>query len=361
MTSQEGPSGRVGPLLDLVRDPELEPDWGLSVLLVVLLAGGVAIASALGDPERAVFTIFPFLVAVVGGLAAGWRAGLVLSLFTVLLITAAGLFAYSPVTAAFGFAAVAFWFSAPSRWQPSPAISPTLMLIYFIAMASATPGPSLWISLAFALAALAIGMLLVLAITAFRRRTRPATAPAEAPDAAPSSPAEELTPQPGPASEGRSGRELVGPLLAALVFAVLTFWHSVTPGFQMPVWVLLTFMVVYQPAHPETVKRSLLRVAGTITGFAGVLVLGLLPGPISYALGVAAIVPAIAYSKRSYLLSVAAGAIMVVTLYGAPHGEYLSWGLARTLDTAIGAALAISLSLLVRRINPAPAASGPAQ
>ena len=119
--------------------------------------------------------------------------------------------------------------------------------------------------------------------------------------------------------------------------------------------------MLFRSIGPETVKRSLLRVAGTITGFAGVLVLGLLPGPISYALGVAAIVPAIAYSKRSYLLSVAAGAIMVVTLYGAPHGEYLSWGLARTLDTAIGAALAISLSLLVRRINPAPAASGPAQ
>ena len=358
MAASDRPTGRSGSLLDLVRDPELKPDWSLSILLVVLLAGGIAIASALGDPERAVFTIFPFLVAVAGGLAAGWRAGLALSLLSVGLVAAAGLFAYSPVTAALGFAAVSLWISVPSRLQPSPAVGPTLMLVYLIAMVTAAPGPGLAISLLFALAAVAVGMLVVPLVTMLRRKTRPA------PGAAPVEvvpPTDATMAHVGPPWVPWSWREVIGPVLAAVVMAALTFWHSVTPGFQMPVWVLLTFMVVYQPAHPETVKRSVLRVIGTIIGFAGVLVLGLLPGPLSYALGVAAIVPAIAYSKRSYLLSVAAGAIMVVTLYGAPHGEYLAWGLARTLDTAIGAALAISMSLLVRRITPATALAGPAQ
>ncbi|WP_377107113.1 FUSC family protein [Propionicimonas sp. T2.31MG-18] len=340
---------------DLIRDPELEGDWGLSVLVVVLLAGGVALASAFGDPERAVFTILPFLIAVVGGLAAGWRAGLALSLITVGLVVAASLFASSPLTAALGFAAVSLWVSVPSRWQPSQSVGPTLMLVYLIAVVTAVPGAGWGISLLFALAAVAVGMLVVALVTMLRRTTRAASgaAPLEAP------PNDATMGEAGPPSAPWSWREVIGPVLAAVVMAALTFWHSVSPGFQMPVWVLLTFMMVYQPVHPETVKRSLLRVIGTIIGFAGVLVLGLLPGPLSYALGIAAIVPAIAYLKRSYLLSVAAGAVMVVTIYGAPQGQYLSWGIARTLDTAVGAALALGLSLLVRKITPAPAGAGP--
>ena len=348
-------SERIRAVLDLVRDPELKPDWGLSLLVVVLLAGGVAIASALGDPERVVFTVVPFLVAVVGGLAAGWRAGLALSLFSVGLITVAGLLSYSPVTAALGFAAITFWFSTPSRWRPSPAVSPILLVIYFIAMALARPGASLWVSLAFASVALGLGILLVLAITALRRRRRPTPGPDPASSAASSTQA--VPTSAAPSSTSTSGRAWVGPLLAAAVIAGFTYWHSVTPGFQLPLWVLLTFLLVYHPTHPATLRRSLLRLAGTIAGFVAMLILGLLPESLARGIGVAAIVPAIAYSKHSYLLSVAAGTILVVTVYGAPSGDYLAWGLARTLDTAIGAAIAITLSALVRRIDPAAEAT----
>lgn len=355
MPNLDQSSGGIEALLDSVRDPEVKPNWGLSLQLVVLLASGVAIAAVLGDPGRAVFTIFPFLVAVVGGLAAGWRTGLALSLLTVGLITAAGLFAFSPLTAALGFGAIALWCSVPSRWRPSPRVGPILLLIYFIAMASAQPDPSLGISVVFALAALVIGMLVMLLITKLRDRRRSTHAPptTAAPQDETTTPPREgatLEVQPSPPK----WRVWIGPVLAAAVIAALTYWHSVTPDFQMPLWVLLTFLVVYHPTHPATLKRSLLRMAGTITGFVAVLILGLLPATLAHALGAASVVPAIAYAKRSYLLSVAALTVMVVTFYGAPTGEYLTWGLARTVDTAIGAAVAIALSALVRRIQPVP-------
>ena len=76
-----------------------------------------------------------------------------------------------------------------------------------------------------------------------------------------------------------------------------------------------------------------------------------LPGQLPVVLGLVALVPAIAYAQASYAISVAASTVVVVILYGAPTGEYLAWGLERTFDVLVGAALAIAIGALVRWLN----------
>ena len=110
-------------------------------------------------------------------------------------------------------------------------------------------------------------------------------------------------------------------------------------------------MFVLRPAHPDTVVRSLQRLAGTLAGFAIVMLVSFLPGQLPVVLGLVALVPAIAYAQASYAISVAASTIVVVILYGAPTGEYLAWGIERTFDVLVGAALAIAIGALVRWLN----------
>ena len=333
-----------------VRDPDIQPDWSLPVVVVAALVISVAIAAGLGDSSRTLYTAFPALLCIAVGLAVGPRAGAAVGLITTALVTVAAIFAGTPLAAAFAFFGVLLWLTIPSRFAPSGALAPLLQLAYFMVAAFGPQGTT-WIeALLYAGAGLLGGLLLLALIGIVRTRAHDESAPSTPEDPTAGQQGDSGSSGAVEADPGLSPVNLLGPVLAAGVSAALLYWRLVS-GSQDAAWVLLTFVLVLQPTSLATTVRSLGRVGGTIIGFLLVIVLSFLPSDLSTAVGLAALVPSIAYAKRDYVVSVAATTIVVVTIYGAPTGEYLAWGLARMVDTAVGAALAMAVSAVVRRID----------
>ena len=333
-----------------VRNPEVEPDWNLTVVVVAALLIGIAVAVGLGDAGRVVYTMFPALFAVAIGLSAGAGPAVAVAGVTVALLTIATAAAATPLTAAVVFGAVLLWLTVPSRVRPSPALAPLLQLAYFVVAAFGTPGTTVLRALVLAAAGALAGLLTVLGVRAVRKLGRHPDASAEPPASDGSEPSSGETPPSNHTSKPLAPGQAAGYVLGALVSAALLYWRLGTDS-QHAAWVLLTFILVFQPTAPTTLARSLGRVGGTVVGFALVMMLAILPEQIGVALGLAAIAPSIAYSRRDYVVSVAATTIVVVTVYGSPAGDYLEWGLARTLDTGVGAAIAVALSAVVRRLE----------
>ncbi len=331
-----------------VRDSSVQPDWGLTVVVLAALGIGVAIATGLGDPSRTLYTVFPALIGVAVGLADGPRAATAAAVVTAVLVVLATLAAVTPLTATLAFFAVLLWLTIPGRFAPPNALASLLQLAYFVVAAFGSEGTTWLEALLYAGAGVLGGVVLLAAITVSRRRSAAESPPCSPGNDEASPPEVSASSHGGEADTGDSRIRLLGHVLAAGVSAGLMYWR-LTGDSQDAAWILLTFMLVLQPTSLATAARSIGRVGGTIVGFILVVLISLLPGNLSTAVGLAALAPSVAYSKRDYVVSVAATTIVVVTVYAAPTGAYVAWGLTRLADTAVGAVLAILVSALARR------------
>lgn len=128
-------------------------------------------------------------------------------------------------------------------------------------------------------------------------------------------------------------------------------------GDHNAVWVLMTLIALVPPALPLTIDRVLQRLVGTALAMVVLTVIdGLVPpGPLRLVALAPAIVVTVAYLRRSYVLSVLGISTVAVLAYAqvqAPLGEALLY---RGLDTLVGAAIAIALTLVIpvgRRPRP---------
>ena len=125
--------------------------------------------------------------------------------------------------------------------------------------------------------------------------------------------------------------------------AVLRLLHP-----QQGYWILLTTMLVCQPAYGATWKRLLERVAGTVAGLlAGWAMLKLFPSPpLQLALTAAAGVLFFVARYRRYVLATAAITVLVLLAFNQVGNGYVLI-LPRLVDTLIGGALAALATLLV--------------
>lgn len=330
----------------LMKSADTTPDWSMAATLLVLVGFGAGVAALLGDISLAIYTILPFLGAAIGVAMAGLAAGAVLGAGVVVLMLVSGLAAATPLTASLLFGAVVMWLAVPSRYSPTGRYSVLVLLAFVFASVFAVPGIRVVDIVTYSGLAVLAGVAVGLALARVRAR-RPAEKPALTPDAEP------------PTAEAAPLRPLyyLGAGIAAIASAALLYWYLSTDA-QRALWIFFSFVFVLRPAHPDTVVRSLQRLAGTLAGFAIVVLLSLLPGQLPVVLGLVALVPAIAYAQSSYAISVAATTVNAVTLYGAPTGEYVAWGVERAADVLVGAALAVAIGVLVRWLEGLGSARG---
>lgn len=151
-----------------------------------------------------------------------------------------------------------------------------------------------------------------------------------------------------------TARSAIGLGLGAAVMA----WT----GDHNAVWVLMTLIALVPPAMPLTIDRVLQRLVGTILAMALLTIIDVLvpPGALRLLALAPALVVTVAYLRRSYVLSVLGISTVAVLAYAqvqAPLGEALLY---RGIDTLIGAAIAIVLTLLIpvgRKPDPVWAAA----
>jgi hypothetical protein len=135
---------------------------------------------------------------------------------------------------------------------------------------------------------------------------------------------------------------------SALGLGIGAFVMSVT-GDHNAVWVLMTLIALIPPALPLTIDRVLQRLAGTAVAMVFLTVIDAVvpPGPIRLIALAPGIVLTIAFMRRSYTLSVLGVSTVAVLAYAQVHvplGEALLY---RGLDTLVGAAIAIIVTLLI--------------
>lgn len=137
-------------------------------------------------------------------------------------------------------------------------------------------------------------------------------------------------------------------LRSAIGLGLGAFAVSVT-GHHNEVWVLMTLIALVPPAVPLTINRVLQRLAGTAVAMVVLTVIAALvpAGPLRLVALLPGIALTVAYVKRSYFISVlgiTTAAVLGYAQVSAPLTEALLW---RGLDTLVGAALAIALTLLI--------------
>ena len=120
-------------------------------------------------------------------------------------------------------------------------------------------------------------------------------------------------------------------------------------GDHNTVWILMTLIALVPPALPLTINRVLQRLVGTFAAMVVLTVVDVLvpPGPMRLAILALGLVVMIAFIKRSYAISVLGVSVVAVLGYAqvsAPLSEALVW---RGIDTLVGAAIAIVLTLLI--------------
>jgi hypothetical protein len=128
-------------------------------------------------------------------------------------------------------------------------------------------------------------------------------------------------------------------------------------GDHNAVWVLMTLIALVPPALPLTIDRVLQRLVGTALAMVLLTIIDAVipPGPLRLLALAPAIVLTVAYLRRSYVLSVLGISTVAVLAYAqveVPLGEALLY---RGLDTLVGAAIAIVITLLIpvgRRPKP---------
>lgn len=120
-------------------------------------------------------------------------------------------------------------------------------------------------------------------------------------------------------------------------------------GDHNAVWVLMTLIALIPPYLPLTIDRVLARLVGTVVAMVVLTVVAATvpPGPGRFLLLAVGLVLTIAFLRRSYLISVLGVSLVAVISYAqvdGPLGQALLW---RGLDTAIGAVIAIVVTLLI--------------
>ena len=120
-------------------------------------------------------------------------------------------------------------------------------------------------------------------------------------------------------------------------------------GDHNTVWVLMTLIALIPPALPLTIDRVLQRLVGTMAAMVVLTVVDVVvpPGSLRLLVLAAGLVVMLAFIKRSYAISVLGVSVVAVLGYAqvsAPLSEALVW---RGIDTLIGAAIAIVLTLLM--------------
>lgn len=120
-------------------------------------------------------------------------------------------------------------------------------------------------------------------------------------------------------------------------------------GDHNTVWVLMTLIALIPPALPLTINRVLQRLAGTFIAMVVLTVVDVMvpPGRLRLLVLAVGLVVMIAFIKRSYAISVLGVSVVAVLGYAqvsAPLSEALVW---RGIDTVVGAAIAIVLTLLL--------------
>lgn len=120
-------------------------------------------------------------------------------------------------------------------------------------------------------------------------------------------------------------------------------------GDHNAVWVLMTLIALIPPAMPLTIDRVLQRLVGTVLAMVALTVVdaAVPPGPWRLVALAPGIIVTIAFIRRSYALSVLGISTVAVLAYAqvsAPLGEALLW---RGLDTLVGAAIAIVVTLVI--------------
>jgi hypothetical protein len=120
-------------------------------------------------------------------------------------------------------------------------------------------------------------------------------------------------------------------------------------GNHNAVWVLMTLIALIPPAAPLTIDRVLQRLAGTLVAMVFLTVIDAVvpPGPLRLIALAPGIVLTIAFMRRSYTLSVLGVTTVAVLAYAQVEASLGAALLYRGMDTLIGAAVAIVVTLLI--------------
>ncbi|MEI6098505.1 MAG: FUSC family protein, partial [Alphaproteobacteria bacterium] len=240
----------------------------------------------------------------------------------VLVLLAAAVAPY-PMLAGLVMFGLIVWLAVPSAVQPPLALRKPFLLGFLVPALSAKLPDGLISATPFAMAGLAAGLVIVLIVNRF------------APKAA-------ALPVEGGATVGL---DQIAAVVGAMIAATLMWWALSHQGVAAS-WILIAFVVVFGPEHPDTVARSMTRVAGTLIGAAVVMALTAMPARIEGVIGIVAIILALAFKRGNEFASVIATTVAILSIKGAPRGDFIAWGVERIVDTAIGVALAIAVSSL---------------
>lgn len=153
--------------------------------------------------------------------------------------------------------------------------------------------------------------------------------------------------QPSDGAHGKVGWFAPGPvlryaILRAVLLGIAVGFYAATDDHNL-FWVLLTIWVVLQPAPDSTFDKAVRRVSGVMVGCLLIGALSQVASPEAIVVvAVAALFVGLLFYARSYAVYAAGISFMVVAMFGAADdGDFLMWAGLRTLDTLIGAAIAL--------------------
>jgi hypothetical protein len=328
---------------------------GIAVLIDVIVVffavrGALVLA---GHPDErlthavlpAVFGgIFAFLGSLGGSLRSGLTRALALSVVALPLTLIAILVRDVPIASGLSLALAALGAGALAWYgEPLATLGSLLLYMYFLPLVF---GAGSGVPLRYLLLGFAVMIVCTIALRAIAaavpKHRAPVRVKATDEHAAPEGHHRQLVPQPQLGRLHRTTtRSAIGLGLGAVVMSAT--------GNHNAVWVLMTLIALIPPAMPLTISRVLQRLAGTMLAMVFLTMIDALvpPGPLRMLALAPGIVLTIAFMRRSYTLSVLGISTVAVLAYAevhAPLGEALLY---RGLDTLIGGAIAIVLTLLI--------------
>lgn len=143
----------------------------------------------------------------------------------------------------------------------------------------------------------------------------------------------------------------------ALALGVAIFALVMSHGNENVFWVTLTLVSVLQTNMPQTLVKTVQRVAGTLVGVVLAIALSLvLPTAVLVPwLAGAAILVGLAFQRRNYAVMSGLIAFAIVLLFGAPTNKVLEFAGMRAMDVAIGGVLAAVVARIVLPVHANPA------
>jgi hypothetical protein len=136
---------------------------------------------------------------------------------------------------------------------------------------------------------------------------------------------------------------LVRSIAVGVVFALVFAERGERSAF----WVLLAMLLVSRPTGRASLKAGLERTVATLIGVIVFLVaLFLLQESVVLALSLGVLFVGLAFIQRSSLILTACATFFVIALSGAAQSDYLDWAYARVVDTVIGSAIGVVVSVL---------------